>query len=152
MLAKDEKLSPPLTGLWLCIPGICHPSVIPAKYKDDMVSHSQNADNPGLNESDYQLFMEAYGAPYEDPLFSPLFWESGHKGHPKTYFQVCGMDPLRDEGLIYEKVLREAGVETKLDIYPGVPHGHWLSAPHLQKSKQYFEDNPKGFDWLMGGE
>ncbi|KAF2688269.1 alpha/beta-hydrolase [Lentithecium fluviatile CBS 122367] len=34
------------------------------------------------------------------------------------------MDPLRDEGLIYEKVLlEEYSVSTNLDLYPGLPHG-----------------------------
>jgi acetyl esterase/lipase len=36
---------------------------------------------------------------------------------------VSGVDPVRNEALIYEKVLREDyGVKTKLDVYPGVPH------------------------------
>jgi hypothetical protein len=34
------------------------------------------------------------------------------------------MDPLRDEGLLYEQVLREEwSVKTGTDIYPGLPHG-----------------------------
>lgn len=31
--------------------------------------------------------------------------------------QICGKDPLRDEGILYEKLLRESGVQTKLHTY-----------------------------------
>ena len=53
--------------------------------------------------------------PLRDPEFTPLYYPS-HAGLPPVYFQVCGMDPVRDEGLLYEKLLREAGVKTKLDM------------------------------------
>ena len=55
-----------------------------------------------------------------DPRFSPLLLKT-HKGLPPAFLQVCGLDPLRDDGLIYEKVLREAGVPTKLEVYGCLP-------------------------------
>jgi acetyl esterase/lipase len=35
---------------------------------------------------------------------------------------VAGLDPLRDEGLLYERVLREAGVATRLNVYVSLLH------------------------------
>ena len=50
-----------------------------------------------------------------NPEFSPLLYPS-HAALPPLYIQVCGWDPVRDECLLYEKVLHEAGVETKIDV------------------------------------
>lgn len=37
------------------------------------------------------------------------------------------MDPLRDEGLLYERLLRtECDVCTRLVIYAGLPHAFWF--------------------------
>jgi len=75
---------------------------------------------------------------------------TGQKNLPPTYFQVCGMDPLRDEALIFERVLREEeGIKTRLDVYPGQPHGFWSIAPHMQASRKFVEDSIKGVEWLL---
>ena len=56
---------------------------------------------------------ETYGGPPTDPRVSPLLAPS-HAGLPAAYVQVMEMDPLRDDGVVYERLLREAGVPTKL--------------------------------------
>jgi acetyl esterase/lipase len=61
------------------------------------------------------------------------------------------MDPLRDEALIYEQILREEnGIKTKVDLYPGLPHGFWSWFPEANFSKKLQEDNVKGVSWLLG--
>jgi acetyl esterase/lipase len=87
------------------------------------------------------------------PLFVPFHYrntERAHKDLPPAYFQVCGLDPLRDEALIYERVLREeAGVKTKVDIYKGLGHCFWTNFPELEISKIFVEDTVKGIRWLL---
>lgn len=42
--AADAKLSPPLTGVFLCIPFLVHPDAVPEKYKPHYNSWEENKD------------------------------------------------------------------------------------------------------------
>jgi acetyl esterase/lipase len=83
------------------------------------------------------MVKEFYKPDASSPLRSPLIFPS-HEGLPPAFFQICGADPLRDEGLIYEQVLREDfGIKTRLDIFPGLPHGFWSWFPQAEFSKDF---------------
>ena len=63
------------------------------------------------------------------------------------------MDIFRDDGLIYERVLREeAAVETRLDLYKGLPHSWWSMFPEIEASKRRIEDSVRAVGWLLGIE
>ena len=64
----------------------------------------------------YLIFLDYLKVPDpNDPLYS-LILAPTHAGLAPAYFQVAEVDPLRDEGILYEKLLREAGVKTKFDL------------------------------------
>ena len=65
--------------------------------------------------------------------------------------QVCGMDPLRDGGLILEQVLRDSGVQTRLQVYPGLPHCFWGAFAHADFTKKQMQDATDGLKWLLSG-
>lgn len=95
-------------------------------------------------------YIGHYKPDAQSPLASPLLWPSGHKHQPPTYLSLCGMDPLRDEGLIYEYLLREeAGVKTRFDVYPGLPHVGPAYFPMLSQAKKYTKDREDGIKWLQ---
>ncbi|RMZ26805.1 hypothetical protein D0859_09135 [Hortaea werneckii] len=150
---RDEKLKPAITGAHLMIPAICHASHFPSEYAKDYKSWDQNKDATVLSRQATDLFTGNYLRDKSDagnPLFSPLLFPTGHKDLPASYFQVCGMDPLRDEALIYERLLREeSGVRTKLDVYSGFPHGFWSIAPQMKASERFVQDSIKGVQWLL---
>ena len=59
--------------------------------------------------------LEMYAAPPADPRFSPLLYPS-HAGLAPAYIHAMGMDSLRDDAIIYERALREAGVKTQIKV------------------------------------
>ena len=61
---------------------------------------------PQIREPDTpNRMMQALNANPFSPLFSPFLHENLSE-LPAAFFQLCGLDPLEDEGVLYEKVLR----------------------------------------------
>ncbi|KAL4244012.1 AB hydrolase superfamily protein [Abortiporus biennis] len=142
-----EEAGCPVTGQILQAPALLHPKAdIPEKYRDLLRSMEENKDAPVINVASYLETIEYYKAPPNDPNVSMIL-AARHSGLAPAYFQVCGFDPVRDEGLLYEKILRENGVPTKIAVYPGLPHGGGHS--HLPISAKYRKDIIHGTRWLL---
>lgn len=56
-LARDEHLSPSLTGVYLSIPAVVDPNSMPEKYKSEFLSHEQNKNAPILGSESIDMFM-----------------------------------------------------------------------------------------------
>ncbi len=99
---------------------------------------------------------------------SPLL-SSSHEGLPPAYIQVMGLDALRDDGIMYEKALKAAGVRTMIELcvfwcmcsdrdliltdvhrYPGVGHGFYYNFPNITLAETARNDAVKGMKWLLG--
>jgi acetyl esterase/lipase len=159
-LARDdggETLKQPVTGSFLLCPMILPPETqdtLPSdwKYKDIYLSRTQDEckKDPVLSPALQKIFYAAVNGDKHSPLFVPYIWPTGHKNLPPTYLQVCGMDVLRDEELIYEQVLREEnGVDTRCDVYPGMPHTFWNMFGMLTQGKKAAKDLEEGVSWLL---
>lgn len=154
-VARDEKLDPPLTGQYLCVPALIPPASVPERYRAEYISTTENVFDPVLVTNGYNVYdllQPTLQMDLSSPLFNIMANPNGHLNLPPAYFQVCGMDPLRDEGLIYEQILKEeSGVETKLDLYPGFGHMFWTNYPQMEKSRQFVKDMLNGIQWLLNG-
>ncbi|KAH7350592.1 Alpha/Beta hydrolase protein [Rhexocercosporidium sp. MPI-PUGE-AT-0058] len=121
--AVIEGMSPPLTGLLFMASSFCHPDVRPEKYKDRILGVDEIHNALGLTRKSIDHFAGKYGAPPADVRLSPLLYTFHDRLAQKAYFQICGWDPRRDEALLYDEILRENGIDTRKDVYPGLPMG-----------------------------
>lgn len=55
-LYRDEGISPPITGLYLSVPGLLFEAV-PERYKHEYTSHLECGDAPIMNTEDLGLLM-----------------------------------------------------------------------------------------------
>ena len=150
--AMKEQISPPLTGLWACIPVTLDEKIVPEKYKEMFQSREQNKNAPLLDGKYINMVQDLYKPDIKSEDYTPFNSDIGFEGLPKTYVQINGMDPLRDDGLIYERAIRDKGVQTKLDVYAGLPHAFFSAFPDLKQSARYRSDIAMKMGWLLGRE
>ncbi|KAJ4313401.1 hypothetical protein N0V84_009430 [Fusarium piperis] len=152
VLSIHEKLSPPITGLALQVPLISGKEGVPEKWRHELKSYETGEKVPIMNSGGVRMFLEHYNPDLQSPIFNP--WAAGVdlKGFPPVFFQLCGMDPLRDEALIFERHLRKGlGVPTRLNMYSSLPHAFWfMQLPSLESvTKQVAKDYAGGVQWLI---
>ncbi|KAL3464602.1 Alpha/Beta hydrolase protein [Aspergillus heterothallicus] len=151
--AVKERLSPPLTGILVSIPVVAvDADGIPIQYREDWVSRIQNINSPILDPGDVENCRRAYMPNLSSEDFSPFVHREIASQIAPAFIQVAGLDCLRDDGLVYERYLRENGVKTRLEVYPGIPHCHHAFHPDLALSKKFRADIPIGVGWLLGRE
>lgn len=150
-----ENLFPPITGVLANIPVCMSKETVPEKYKDLWISREQNANapgNPGLDTKSIGGYEALYGQDFLSEDFSPFVSTVPFSALPRTYVQIAGLDIIRDDGLVYAKVLEDNGVEVKFNAYPGMPHGHFNLWPCLKQSIKSQEDTIWHAGWLLRRE
>ncbi|KAG6809266.1 hypothetical protein H0H93_015954, partial [Arthromyces matolae] len=59
---------------------------------------------------------------------------------PKTYIAVSEIDVLRNEGLLYGKLLKEQGVEVETKVFERAPHTGFLMDKLVPAGALLFSD------------
>lgn len=153
LMSLDQNLSPPITGQNLVIPHLIPLNTPPPEHAELYLSWDQNATAPFFPRGPCLMLLDCYKPDTQDWRYTPYAYPGGvPSNQPKTAFQVCGLDPLRDDALIYEKTLRQKGVETRLWMYEGLPHSGWSAWPGLEVSQRYYREHVEVFGWLLGRE
>lgn len=149
LMSRDESLSPPITGQYLCVPALLPDTNVPEDLAPLYRSRFEARSDPVLKDLQPGMIEAIYVPEEKSPLWDPFNHPKGHKGVAKAYLQVAGLDPLRDEAVLYDRKLREAGVLTRFDLYAGHGHMFWTNYPELKRSTEFVEDTLKGMRWLL---
>lgn len=115
--AGDLGNYPTVAGQVLMIPCLAHVDAYEKqleKMRDPAVSsYRENAEAPLLNVKTIRMFIDLLQVSNPDVLDLRLGPGNATpeqvKGLPPATFGIAGLDPLRDEGLLYAKMLAEAG-------------------------------------------
>jgi acetyl esterase/lipase len=146
---RDEGVVPKVTGVVILAGSFCHPDARTEEMKERILSVDEVTDAPGLTRKSIDYFGSKYRAPPEDKRLSPLLFASHAGVAEKAYFSICGWDPRRDEAIYLSQRLSEEGVESRADIFAGLPHGFWATYPTLHVSKDWETKLIANLRWLL---
>ena len=159
-LGKALTQYPPIAGQILLIPALVHSDT----YNDGLhkllkspevssIVENENAPILPLKTAHFFVDLLKTGTPeLKDTKLNPgLATKEEVKGMPPTVFGVAGLDPLRDEALIYAKTLSEAGVPTQTILFKGVPHAFRRFGAALKVSQDWDEATEGGIKWAISG-
>ncbi|KAF5017611.1 hypothetical protein F66182_10437 [Fusarium sp. NRRL 66182] len=159
MSSPDILPKPRIAGQILMIPALVHPEHYQSQLEQlkdpSLSSYVENKDAPILPDKVVQFFTGLLKVPSSelDPRNPRL--NTGNaltvqvKGLPPTVLGIAGLDPLRDEGLLYGKKLAEAGVPTDIHVFKGLPHGFRRFGKQLSETKRWDRVMEDGIRWAI---
>lgn len=136
---RDEG-GPALRAQLLVYPATDHAS-------RETASLREFAHGPLLSRADIDWFAAHYLRSEADighPQACPLRADS-LAGLPPAFVMTAECDPVRDEGEAYARRLQAAGVDCRLQRYPGAAHGALFLFPSFAIGRQLIDD---GSAWL----
>ncbi|KAJ5604591.1 Alpha/Beta hydrolase protein [Penicillium lagena] len=122
-------------GVILSIPWLIHVDNYPFNHfvASEKSAQVQCRNAPVIPWPRLKMFSDLLRAEdYTDPLLNTaLVPDVQLSNWPKTAFVAAGMDPLRDDGLLFSRRLEALGIPTSVYIFPGLPHGfrRWQDLP-----------------------
>ncbi|KAL2832593.1 Alpha/Beta hydrolase protein [Aspergillus cavernicola] len=160
-LARDGELAarPRIRGMVLMIPGLVHYKCYRAqveRLRDPGVSSwVENRDAPVIPLKTVEMFMGLLGVEGGEGLEGDLRLNPGNArgeqvaGLGPVTVGVAGMDPLRDEGLLFAQLLSENGVPTRTNVFRGVPHGFRRFGEKLSVCEKWDAVMVEGIKWAL---
>jgi acetyl esterase/lipase len=156
-LGKSEVMKglPDLAGQILMIPCLASPQTYaqgPGKLLKRS-SYEENEFAPILPKTTIDFFTSLLKIPTPDLKDTKVNMINATvdevRGIPPTVIGIAGLDPLRDEALLYAKLLADANVPIEVRLFKGVPHGHRrFNLP--KANKDWDECVDEGILWALG--
>ncbi len=127
-LSLRDRGLPQLRGQVLIYP------VLGADTKTD--SYTRNAHGPCLTRAEMTFYLESFlgarGGPNWSNAYAVPNLATDLSGLPPAFITVAGHDPLCDDGIIFQKKLRQAGISATLRREPALAHSY-MRARHVSK-------------------
>lgn len=156
-IARETDVRPPIAGQVLMIPCLAYPDCYEPqlqKMKHHSVSsYKLNEKAPLLSVTELRFFSDLLKV--ENPDVKDTKLNPGNaspeqvKGMPPTVLGIVGLDPLRDEALLYAKMLTEAGVPTDVNLFMGLPHGFRWYDEKISASRRWDKVVEDGILWAL---
>lgn len=143
-----------LTGVFASVPALLAEAVaLPAEYAPLWTSRVDNADALVMKTEQMHACERRLAPDFGSPWFSPLNLDlRGVKGHhPRVYLQAGELDCLRDDAVVYGRIMEDYGVaETRIDVLKDIGHIGWCTFPmpdaHTDQIKTV---SLNGMAWLL---
>ncbi|KAH6950037.1 Alpha/Beta hydrolase protein [Fusarium avenaceum] len=156
-LHRATSRRPPIAGQILMIPCLAHVDCYEPqlrKMKDHSISsYKQNESAPMFSLAELRWFTSLLKI--ENPDINDTKLNPGNatpeqvKDMPPTVLGIVGLDPLRDEALLYAKMLAEASVPTDVNLFIGLPHGFRSYEEKLSASARWDKVIEDGICWAL---
>ncbi|KAK3700471.1 hypothetical protein LTR37_015975 [Vermiconidia calcicola] len=152
-----DVISNNIKGQVLMVPPVlhedCYDKYLQQLQDASVASYVENASAPILPLPRWRMFNELlYKAKpdFEDRRANPGNATPPEVAKlPPATFGICGLDLLRDEGILYAKLLQENGVPTNISLFEGVPHGFRRFGDRLSASKAWDKVMHEGIKWAL---
>jgi len=155
--SRDEAtFKEKLSGQLLIFPSLYSKFLYPiARFKHELTSYEEEQNDPFIPRKTEDFIAEVYDTPStKEQLLSsdrsPLLTKD-LKGLPPAVLLVGGKDPLRDEGLLYARLLKDVNGDDSvcLHVFPSGFHGFPVPFPEATASKKFMKDTIDGVAWLL---
>ena len=142
-----------IAGLAIMCSMLLHPATEPKEYKHLRTSHQENAGRlPFVSSEDVHRIWNFRKMGVDN--IDITFWPVAHgaealKGFPPTYILSADNDSLRDDSMVMEAALKDAGVRVKLDNVIGLGHYFWMfDVP--KATEKFWQTMSGGLMWTLG--
>lgn len=156
-MGRTATKRPRLRGQVLIIPCLigmdCYDEMKGRMKAPEVWSVQENEFAPVLPLARMKMFTELLKVERQDPkdrrLCPGYATDQEVRGLPPTVFGIAGLDPLRDEALLYAQQLAANGVPTDVSLFKGVPHGFRRFGDRLSESKHWDDVIVNGIRWAL---
>lgn len=105
--------------------------------------------NTRRNHATWKLYLRKLYGTKGVPAYASPAKQTDFSGLPPAYSFVCEGEPFYSETLAYIELLRSAGIEATVDVYPGDTHAFDMMRPHWPVSKRAAEAFNKRFSYAV---